>query len=169
MTSISEFVLVRSGFVEVGDMIYIPLLEHSVEVEEGSLYLGSRVCTHTAVRRHPSRTKATDHFASVTDRLDHVAEHDSVNLVNLGGTSSHRVVAYKDAQFVYLRNPSCPSQGNTNRVCRKTGKVFAWTPTGWDTLQATMYTSEEMQMAVDPDRLVNTTSAKADWVVSQGC
>lgn len=172
MNLLSDHVVIRSGFVEVGDLIYVALIESHLEVDASSLYLGSRVSTHKEVRRLATKVKATDNFATLADRLDHVAERDAVYLVTKGCSSfrKDRVVAYKDSEFIYLRDPSSPNGGNCNRVCRKKGKVFGWTPTGWDTLELELRTTAEIHtVSLNPDNLTNSISAKMDWVARQGC
>lgn len=128
---------IRFGYVQVGDYIFVPAIGSYIEVEVGSIYLGSSVDSHAIVQRHGRDVFFPPTFTSHSERCDHVREHDSVDLYSRSGMGypgkHYRVVTGKDQQFVYLRKTMVgPGEGTTNKVCRRTGKVWNWTPTGWE-------------------------------------
>jgi hypothetical protein len=129
------FVQVRHGLVEVGDKIYIPTIGSHVEVEQDSVFQGSSVATHKAVWRAANRVSAFPTFANSTERCDYLSELDHCVLKQSGFYNLYRVVVGKDSEFVYLRavlrDVGSTGSTTTNKVCRRTGKVWAWENTGW--------------------------------------
>lgn len=138
---------IRFGFIQVGDYIFVPAIGSYIEVEVGSIYLGSSVDSHNIVQRKSTRISNDLSFSNHTERCDHVREHDSVDLIDPTGTGwrLYRVVSHKDSQYVYLRKLSIGvgSEGVVSKVCRRTGKVWEWTPTGWDPVNRQMKISGE--------------------------
>lgn len=141
---------VRSGFVQAGDRIWVPALQQHLEVSPDSIYLGTPVDSHSAVyRADPATQPKKPSFTCVRDRCDHLREHDAVVLREDGYYDNHRVVVYKDANFVYLRGTNLLITGTSDRVCRKTGKAWAWTPTGWEPKQWELRLPEEAMSVAD--------------------
>lgn len=133
------YVQVRSGFIEVGDIVYVAAMAVYVEVEQSSIYLGSLVRYQHSVYRDPGSHPADPNKELThTELCDELQEHDSVSLrVNSGRAfgAERRVVVYKDEQFIYLRKPAVSkveASATSDRICRRTGKAWAWTPGGWE-------------------------------------
>lgn len=144
---------IRFGYIQVGDYIFVPAIGSYIEVEVGSIYLGSSVDSHTIVQRRNSKVSLCPFFSSNSERCDYVREFDSVDLHAPEGAGypgkQYRVVAGKDQQFVYLRKILMGnSEGTTNKVCRRTGKVWAWTPTGWELTELELRLPEEVGQSV---------------------
>lgn len=126
---------IRSGFIEVGDVVYIKALAVYSEVTADSVYVGSPVRYQHSVHRDPRRVVETGKIPTHEELCDELQEHDGVVLRSNGFEITRRVVVYKDEQFVYLRQLS-PIVGETSatsdRICRRTGKAWAWTVGGWE-------------------------------------
>jgi hypothetical protein len=133
MNAPADYEHVRHGQVKAGDLIFIPSLGTHIEIAADSLFLHSDVDTHSSVRRKSSHwdANAVVQFTNVKDRCDYLREHDGVVLREDGYYDNHRVVVYKDDQYVYLRTTMAHA-GTSDRVCRKTGKAWKWTETGWE-------------------------------------
>lgn len=137
--------LLRSGYVQAGDRIFVPALGSYITVEFDSIYIGSAVDSHSSVCRRGAQPHTTS-FTSVRDRCDHSRPGDGCRLVPTrvtGVNNIYRVIAHKDDQFVYLRSILLPSS-TTEKVCRKSGKVWTWTPTGWDRMEYEMRLDDEV-------------------------
>lgn len=149
---------VRHGFVQTGDLIYVPMLGVFTEVMDDSIYLGSKVSTHNKVFRLATAVNVFPVFDSPSERADYLREFDGVRLrrtnrrADCSGAyaSVPRVVVGKDAQFVYLREPGITAPNSvqsttTNKVCRSTGKVWVWTNLGWEPSEWEMFSDDERE------------------------
>jgi hypothetical protein len=130
------YVPVRFGYVEVGDFIFVPAIGSYIEIEVGSIYLGSSVDSHNCVQRNGHKVQVRPVFANNSERCDHIREYDFVALIG-GMFEEPRVVVYKDPGFVYLRRLQ-NKEGTCNKVCRKSGRVWEWSTTGWEPIERTM-------------------------------
>jgi hypothetical protein len=141
----SGFTHLRSGYVEAGDKIYVPALGSVISVEFDSVYIGSSVDSHAAVYRRGKVATPTT-FASIKDRCDHARPGDGCSLrpKEDDRNNMYRVIAHKDDQFVYLRSILMSNPGTSEKVCRKSGKVWTWTPTGWDRMDYELRLDDEM-------------------------
>jgi len=152
------FTQIRSGFIEVGDFIYQPTLAVYLEVYADSSYVGSPVRNHKQVWRNPAKAHAQLMASTVikshTDLCDELQEFDSVRLREKNGWGdNYRMVVYKDDQFIYLRrlrNEGADTSSRTSdRVCRRTGKVWSWTAGGWEPYEATLEESPMVSKNLD--------------------
>jgi hypothetical protein len=153
---------VRAGNVQIGDLVQIPAIGTYIEIDRESIFLGSLVETHTSVFRLAEKIRTPSFFNSDSERLDHLQDHDYVQLIAKSGTGYplHRAVGYKDREFVYLRNPQgMVSEGHVNKVCRRTGKVWAWSATGWDPIEYVVRTESETSGSLRVDQALDLASA----------
>lgn len=142
------FVQIRHGLVEAGDKIYIPTIGSHVEVEQDSIFQGSSVAAHKAVWRAAHKVTVLPTFANSTERCDYLSELDHCVLRQDGYYDLHRVVVGKDSEFVYLRKVAALALGSgaasttSNKVCRRTGKVWSWDIIGWTSMPGTELRAE---------------------------